>query len=355
MKNSVKYYVFLFFISLLFIPCVLAKDVNHFYSEASDNIAFSDVINGSSFIAGNEVEINGKVNGAGFFAGNSIDYSGQSDYLIIAGNDIDIDGSVLHDVVIAGNDIEISSNSILNRDVIIAGNNIEISGKIVRNVSVFGSNVVFKGAKIDGNVKIYCEDVSVDDNTIILGSFSYPEDANAKISANISNISKSPAISVKENILSVLMGKVLSFMSLVFIFAIMTVFMPKLFASVQSKYDKVEFNLVTETFSKGLIFLIVVPIISIFLLMIPFGIPLSLILIAFYIIISYLSKIFTSYFIGFKLWQKSSMTYINILLVGILGFALLFVLDLIPGINILASLVSLIFGIGIIINLYSKN
>ncbi len=51
---------------------------------------------------------------------------------------------------------------------------------------------------------------------------------------------------------------------------------------------------------------------------------------------------------GYKIWQRFFNNDINLLVVGIFGIAILFVLSLIPGISFIVSTLSMIIGIGII-------
>ena len=143
-------------------------------------------------------------------------------------------------------------------------------------------------------------------------------------------------------------------MSLILIFAVISLAASKIFTNIQDEYSKFDFNKGLETFTKGLLFVILVPIIIFILLLMSIGIPLALILLAFYFIIMYLSVIFTGYLIGYKLWQRFFNNDINMLVVGIFGLAILFVLNLIPGINFIVSLLSLIIGIGIIYDVIIK-
>lgn len=352
MKKSLMFLLVLM-MCVLFIPTIQAKNIGHFYAKADENVIFEDDVNGSSALAGQSIESKGSVHGVNFLAGNKVEHTGQSDYLVLAGNSILVSGVINNDSIIAGNVIEIDREANLKRDVVILGSDVNIRGNLNRNVIIYGGRVSIDGASISGNVKIYAEEIKVNDESIIGGSLSYPADANASIGSNITNIIKTEPIqgSVAENFKEVLMGKVWSILSLLLIFAIFTLIMPKVFEKINDDYNRFDFSKGVETFAKGLVFLILVPLFSLFLLIIPFGISLSLIMIALYFIIIYLSKIFAAYLLGYKLWQKLFKTDTNILLVGILGLALLFVLDFIPGINFLVSFLTLLLGIGIIFEL----
>lgn len=353
----VKKFRFIFLLIILFGFCfsAQAKSVNRFYAEADESISLTDNVDGSSFLAGGNIESSSNVDGTNFIAGNIIDFSGSSEYLVIAGNSIDVKGNVLKDSVIAGNIINIRKDSNLERDAIILGSDIQIMGSIGRNVTIYSRKVSLKGAKINGNVRVQAEEIDVDSDTIITGKLSYPKDAKANISSHIVNIEKtSPIQTNDDDLISFLMSRVWSFMSIVFIFAILSLIRPKIFENVQNNFKELNFNKGVSTLTKGLSFLIIVPVISFMLLMFPFGISLSLIMLALYFIIMYLSTLFSGYLLGYKLWQRFLKSDINLLLVGILGYSILFLLELIPGFGSLVRLSCVLFGIGIITELYIK-
>ena len=209
-------FLFLLFICFVFLPTsVLAKNIDHFYAQADDSITFEDSVEGSSALAGESIDFKGIVKGANFVAGNKIVHSGQSDYLIMAGNSISVDGVVYNDVAIAGNIINISSGADLHRDVVIFGSDIEIKGNLNRNVSIYGGKVVFKGASVGGSVKVFAEEVIVDNDTLISGKLSYPENAKASINPNITNVVKTRSMAKDEDdVMDLITDKVWSFLSI---------------------------------------------------------------------------------------------------------------------------------------------
>ena len=352
MKRLFNYFLIIV-LCIIFIPLVEAKTIDHFYADAGESILFEDDVNGSGALAGDNIEFKGNIHGINFMAGNNLEHNGSSDYLVLAGNIITISGMVSNDVVLAGNIIDIKDNAGLERDVLIFGSDVTIKGKINRNVTVYGGKVLVSGCSIGGNVKIYAEEIKVDDNVLIDGKLYYPKDADVNISSNVDKLVKMSSIEKNSSSLFItsLLEKIWSFMSILFIFAIMSLLVPKIFEKINADYEVVDFNKGLSVFTKGLLFLMLVPFVAVLLLIVPFGIPLSLILLVLYFIIIYLSKIFVGYLLGFKLWQYLFKKDTNILLVGIIGYLLLFILDLIPGIDVLTSLLSMLFGIGIIFKL----
>ena len=350
MRKIIKLFLCLT-LSFMMINSAEAKTIDHFHGEVDSSVTVEEDVNGSVALAGSDTEMKGKANGVSFLIGNKVIFNGESEYIALAGNSIIVKGTVTNDAFIAGNIITVEKDANLQRDVVIAGADIEIHGNVGRNISIYGSNVSFVGAKIGGNVNIHATSVKADEETVISGNLSYPEDASVSISKGVvkGNTTKTDAMQSDENgFVTTMMGKFWSFLSLMLVFAVLSLVASKLFVRVQENYDKFDFNKGLETFTKGLVFMILVPIIIFVLFLMSIGIPLALILLALYFIIMYLSTIFTGYLIGYKLWQKFFNNDINMLVVGIFGIAILFILNLIPGINFIVSMLSMFIGIGII-------
>ena len=356
MKKLFKIFVLLV-LTFMMNSSVMAKEVEHFKSDIDTDVEIKDDVNGSAAALGDSAKMSGKVDGISFIVGNNASFSGNSEYIAAIGNSLEVKGIVSKDAFIAGNIIEIEKKADLQRDVIVLGADIEISGKIGRNVSIYGTNIKVKGAEIDGNVKVYGTNLNVDKNTVIKGNLSYPEDASVKVSDEVvgGKVIKTEAIqNNNEGFIATVMSKFWYFMSILLVFAVLSLVCSKLFVRVQKEYNEFDFNKGMETFTKGLMFLIVVPFIIFILFLMSIGIPLALILLAVYFIVMYLSTVFAGYLLGYKLWQKFFDKDINMLVVGIFGFAILFVCSLIPGISFIVSALTTIIGIGIIYDVFLR-
>lgn len=339
-----------FMVMFVMTPLVYAEDSEHFYSESGNNVNLEDNVDGSTTLAGEHVTTTGEVKGIAFNVGNNVEFAGTADYAVLAGNSITIDGTINNDTFVAGNLVNITENANLDRDVIIAGSEVEISGTIGRNISIYAGSVTFKGANITGSVKVYSSNIKVDDETVVEGNFSYPEDASIELDEKIvaGQIIKTDPINSNEvNIGNILLNKLISLASLLLTFAVLSLIFGRFFTRIEKKYEKMDFNLGIETFTKGLVILILVPIIMIFLFCIRIGIPLAFVLLALYIIAIYLSTIFTAYLLGYKLWQKFAKKDGNTLLIGVIGLVIIVLLGLIPGVSTFVTLFTLLIGLGV--------
>ena len=346
--------LFVAFIVFLVSPSVYLADVNHFVSKGDNNVDASKVYNSSVAVAGDNVNINGTVNGIAFGAGNKVTFDGTVDYGVLAGNNINISANVLKDTFVAGNVITISDKSVFNRDVIMAATDVSLSGDFERNVSLYAGTVTLKNIHIKGNLKFYGQNITISEGVVIDGVLSYPEDSNynGDKMATIGSIEKTPAIQMEneENYFVTLSSKLWSLLGIILVFAFISIFFPKVFNRIDEKYKEISASEGVEVFTKGLVILILIPIISAMLFFTMFGIPLAIILLLVYGISIYLSSIFTGYLIGYKIWQKVFVKEGHILFYGLIGLTILFMLELIPGIRFIVMMIAVLVGLGLIFN-----
>ena len=348
-----KIKIMLFAFIVFFVgPSVYFADVNHFFSKGDNNVDMSKVYNSSVAVAGDTVNITGTVNGIAFGAGNKVVFDGEADYGVLAGNNININASVLKDTFVAGNVITTTDKSMFNRDVIIAGTDVSLSGDYERNVSLYAGTVTLKNVNIKGNLKFYGQNITISEGVVIDGTLSYPEDSNynGNETAVIGSIEKTPAIQTEdeENYFVTLSSKLWSLLGTILVFAFISIFFPKVFNRIDEKYKEISATECVEVFTKGLVILILVPIISAMLFFTMVGIPLAVILLLVYGISIYLSSIFTGYLIGYKIWQKVFANEGHILFYGLIGLVILFMLELIPGVRFAVVIIAILVGLGLI-------
>lgn len=355
-----KKYSKLFLVLLLFLACPLAsaKEIDHFTTKADSNVVMEDTYNASVAAAGDSVSFEGQVKGLAIGAGNKVTLKGETDYGILAGNSIEVAGTINNDAFIVGNLITTEAGSTFQRDAIIAGVDIELNGTFNRNVSIYASKINLKNVTITGNVKIYGESVTVSKDTKIMGTLSYPEDSQytAEKGAQIGKVVKTEAIKTSddENYFATVSAKIWSFLCYALVFAALSLLFPLAFNKINEKYEKMELGEAVEVFTKGLVVLILVPVIGILLCCTMIGIPLGIILMLLYGIAIYLTTIFTAYLIGYKIWQKVFKKDINILFLGLIGLFILLILGLIPGVRTLVSIITTLVGLGIIASILKR-
>ena len=345
----------IFVCMFLFIAPASAKDINHFYAESDTSVALNDTINASAALAGQTVNASGKVNGILFGAGNDVSLAGEVDYAAVAGNTVKITGTVLKDAAVAGNVVDIKGAT-FERDLAIGANNVTVSGTFNRNATIMASIAEINDTTVVGNLKLYSNTITIGKNVKIEGQLSYPEDAKVTINdgATIGKIVKTESINKEISLLELFTQKVFSLLSLILIFIVISLVFAKQFKKLDEKYEKFTFEKGIEVFTKGLVILILIPIIAILLMTIVIGMPLAFILIALYVIALYIAKIFAAYLIGTKIAGKWMKKDTSVLIKGLIGLAILFVIGLIPYVSVFAAPIILLIGLGVLFDAFRK-
>ena len=336
-------------IALFFmLPNTSAISVDSLF-KADNIIKYSKEVDGSFFTAGNSITLKSKINGISFVAGNTLNVSTESDYSFIAGNEIDLKDIKVNDLFVAGNNILIDSEEI-KRDVYAAGNNITINGVVGRNLSVGGETVTIDGT-INGDALIDAENIVITGDSIIEGKLSYNKDAKVKISksAKISKTEVRKALNVKPTFKQKLVSNLLSCTRILLLGLLLIMLFKKFFDKVASDSS------IASSLGYGFLALVLIPIISVILCITSIGLSIGLILFVLYIIMIYLSTIFTGYYSAKRLLSsKINNDYILLFL----GVVLIYVLRFVPYIGGLVAFLSLLFGMGItlktVINLISN-
>lgn len=339
--------------------CVGSNDMNcgvvtyddEMYVGADDSVAYSKKANGTILLAGNMVTYDGSNDGIAMLAGNNVKSKGYSDYALLAGNSIDVTAAVIEkDLFIAGNIINVDAT--IYRDAVIVGSNIKISGHIERNLTIYGSNVTLENVNVSGNVKIMADTVVIKDDVII----------NGKLTYGVSNISISgdATIGLKEQVevntykftfLDTLKGRAISYASLLFVFVILALLIP---SSLKNAGDEeLSFTQIVTYIGYALVFLILVPISALILMMLTIGFPVAIMMLAIYFAAIYLSYAYMGYYVGKKIWLSKNKDE-NVLLEGLIGITILYLISLIPTVGPIITFIAYLCGLGIIIFKFKK-
>jgi len=341
--------LYLLFIVLLTAVCIPVHAKDNFY--ADDNISLKKDITSSSFVAGNNVEVTGKNDGISFVAGNNITVKNDRDYLFAAGNTINIDSVTTKDAFVAGSNITIDSSSI--RDLYVAGQKIVLNSEVSGNAYIGGEEVEINST-IKGNIKIAAETITLGENAKIEGTLLYPKESKLTKTDN-SIVTKEKTYKTektkKEDIIKdEIFSFVSSLASMILIGLLLLALNPKVFDKFTK--PKKEISEILKISLIGFCSLIIVPIVGFILLLSTIGMGLSIICILLYGIMFYLSAIPTAYFLGnWLLKDKVKNNYLLLLI----SLSTLYILRIIPFVGGLVTFISLIFGLGIYINLIIDN
>lgn len=356
-----KKIVVLFLVSFVFLTSnVDAKEIEHFKAVADEDVSISDNYDSSVVAAGNDIDITGNVSGIGAFAAENIEQTGTVDYGFYASNMTTISGVIEKDVFSVSASFKSLDTAKFNRDVFIASGDVVLNGEFDRNVNIYASKVVLNNANVKGNITINASEVKVNEGAKVSGVLSYNKDASFKSSSNDINETKKTAASLgsadEDSFADVVYSKIWSILCLMLVFGAICLLFPKVFNSINTRYENMKFADAITLICKGALVLLLVPIISALFLITILGIPISVILIVIYCLALYLSTIFMAYLIGYKVWNKiyKEKNTGNALLYGATGLFIVLILELIPILGSIVSIFVLFGGFGIIIDIINR-
>lgn len=338
----------IFLVLLLLIPI----SVNALNINVNGEVKENQEIQGSSILLGNYVENTNKVSGLDMTLGNTIKYEGESEYLLSAGNNIEINGTVKNDGFVFGNIVNFNENSIIERDLLVLASNVTISGTIKKDVTIYASTVT-----INGNI----ENVNIKANEIIIenaniNNLSYNEDAVIEVKdSQVNTTNLTEKLQSEVTIQDQIMNFIYNLGGILVIFLALYLLVPKLFKKIESNNANITVLNVFSMFGFGTLSLILIPVIFILLLTITFCIPLAILLLILYVLAIWLSSIFTGYLLGYVIWTKLMKKENNPLLIGLIGIVVLNLLGIIPYIGILITVISVMIGIGVILQQFKRN
>lgn len=365
----------LFFSFSFFLLLIYNINAAEFMAGSSLTVGKNDTINNDLFTGAGTFMMNGYVNGDLMSAGGTLTSNGNikkdfigvgqtifiggsvGDDIVIASQKSTIDAEVEGDVIVAGGEIEISKESIINGNIYSYGGTTIIKGHVKGSIKctgndIFISGIIEKNANLDAS-----ESIVFLTGARILGDLSY------KTAEEITNLSEKNI--VKGDIsFEKIRGKGKYFSGFNFLFELwsfaasivvgllMIVFLKRNVRGIIILIKRKFFT----SFGIGAAVLIGIPILILLLLIFVITIPAGLILLAIYLIISYICKIYVGILLGNYLLKRPLEGEQTYYLPLILGLIIIAIVSNIPYIDWLVSLIVSILGMGgIAIYLYSTH
>lgn len=331
------------------------------YFSTGERVTVSGTVNGDAYIAGGNVIIDGNINGDLLVAGGNIVIRGTvQDDIRVAGGNITISSQVGKNLTVLGGSVNISENSQIAGSLVAGVGNLQIFAPIARGMTI-GAGTVLIGNSVGGDITAGVGEMTLTPDASIAGNLEYWSELDAEIpqSATVSgNITKhSPpqgsaraAESAAQGIFGAIsIGFTLaSFFSALILGLLLVKFAPRYLENVSDNI----LNSPARSLLVGFIFLIVVPMLAIFLFVTLLLIPLSIVLMALYFLATYVSKIFVAYALGKKASELLKVNWARGL-VYVAGLILFYLVTAIPVIGWILGFGALLLGLGALIT--SKN
>lgn len=346
MKKRSLFVVALF---LLLMPFAVRAEV----MEVGDKVNVTGEHDSSKMIFGNDVTVSAEIDGIAEVFGNTVNTNGKVSYGIYFGNQVNVGDEVEKDAILFGNIIKVNSNAVLSRDVSIFANVLELKTDIGRDAMIVAEKVDLRGVSVGGNLYVTASEIVLDEETNILGTFSYYEDAKvvgldkASIHETVTLVNTGHEYSTSYLVKKWFKNLAMNVVSLLVILLV--------FPKIKKTMDEYNFEAgkIIFTGAIGFLSLILVPVVALIALICEYTLPLSIILLALYFMAMYVGWVYASYVIGKKVWSLSKQKE-NVFIEGILGLFITELVVLIPKVGGLIGFLLFIFGMGLFLYQFKK-
>ncbi len=319
-------------------------------------VIISGTVNGDVYAAGGNIIVEGTINGDLLAAGGVVNVSGTvSQDIRAAGGQIEVSGNVGNSLTVAGGSVTVSSNAEVGGSVVAAGGNLTLQSPIGRGITASAGNMTV-GNSVGGNVLAAVGSLSLTPNANVNGNLTYISTARANIpeGARVGGTveRQQPPVTDREAretvremaeawrnlaITAIIVDLLASFILGVILLRLLPFYTRTVADIIRNRF--------WASLGIGFLILILVPIAVVVLLMSVVGIPLALILLAWYLVDLYLAKIFVAVVLGrwiLAVLERGASDILS-LLVGLIVYG---ILAAIPVIGPLLALIVTVVGLG---------
>ncbi len=309
------------------------------------------------FAAGTTLDLRGNFKGdvwAG--GGNQVIAAGRfNDHVRLASRMVQASGIFGNSLTAAGNTVKIESSAAIAKNLFGVGDNVISEGTIAGDVRIVAKRATL-GGKIAGNVSIAAQEIVMLPGTVIGGDLSYTAPKELVLSPSIMLGGKLNRTFETQPARQLLKPNLLSH----FVFAFAALLTGMVFCSVFPRYTANTFHLLRTSrgtcLLTGFVALFLIPIGAFVLLFTVIGLPLSLLLILFYCILLYLSKIAVGLWLGaFVLRRSKEFSKRNLPGTLAAGLFVIYALTAFTAISMVINILVMIYGLGaLILALFKK-
>jgi hypothetical protein len=322
-----------------------SKVIDGAYYAAGDTITIAGTVKGDVYCAGKSVTITGTVEGDVFCAGQNVKVSGTVDENVrVAGQMVTIDGSTSKNVTVFGDVVDIAKSAVIGRDLNGASNTVTVDGKVGRDVTIGGSTISIVGA-VGRDIGVKSDNLSIAEGSSVTGWVRYTGRNEASIAKGSVKGEVKYTKQTQDNSHKNAGNNVASTVYMLLAFAVLSLVVVLIAPQQVNAIGAVAQRRLGMSVLVGVFMLLAVPIILVLVAVTFIGVPVTLIAGLVWLLVLSLSGPLFAYYIGRLLLKKQTDNAIYSMLVGA---AVLVILYLIPVVNILTGLASLVIGMGMI-------
>lgn len=313
-----------------------------------DVIVVDGTINGDLFAFGTSITINGTVNGNLIAIGDRVEIKGTVTGSVYgAASSVSVSGRVEGTLAAAGSTVTLEPGAYVGNSGLLAGDQVHVNGKIGRGALLGGTHVEV-GGQIGKELRAYADNLRIGSGAVVEGPVDYTSDRTATIEQGArtgavafhqSKLFRAPRVSATGNI----WWRALRFLG----FLLAGLAALALFPSLRRRYPEIIMMRPWQAPVAGLVALIAVPIGTLLLLITVIGIPLSLVTMALFPALIYLSQVLVSWTAG-KLLADKVEGFRNFPwpVIFLMGAFLTTVAIALPGVGCLFGFGALLYGLG---------
>lgn len=343
-----------------------AAAMARFSSGDATDIKSDEVVDGSAYVAGNSVTVEGVIRGDLYCAGKTVKVTAQVDGdIICAGQTVEILGKSGGDMRLAGEkvtlrgesggSVSVAADSFTTEGTTkVAGdlggmvNAAYLAGSYGRDVALGSATTTIVGS-VGRDVEGEYKTLRIAEGAQVRGNLSYTSQSDADINGNVTGQvtrAESKAQTKASSYGSIFITVLMIVIGLLLVSLFVAMVLPR---PLQAATDHAVRRPVRAVIW-GLALFAFVPISMIFLMVSGVGLPLGVVLLTAWVLLILLSGPFVGYLIGAALLKKTR----SLPLRALLGGLILVVLYMIPILNIFVMLCVMIFGTGMILSYFES-
>lgn len=304
----------------------------------------ADSVTGDAFLAGRYLQFSGATGGDYLGAGGTQQIDGRIHGAIrAAGGEVGVRAAVDRNVTIAGGTVVLDREAVIARNAYLAGGNVRVYGTVHGELLVSGGDVTLNG-HVDRDVEITARKLQIGPGTIITGNLRYrvpPEAVHIDPAARVSGIVTALPVAQGKGTWHVF-GL---FWMLGFLLAgtVLVTFVPGFITEAANFVQRRP----ERSTLLGLGWIILFPLAVLIVALTFIGLPLAFLGIASYLTLLYLGRIAVAVWLGRRvLGARARSSHGGIVMNFAVGGLILVLVQLIPILGPLTTLVATVVGIG---------
>jgi cytoskeletal protein CcmA (bactofilin family) len=321
------------------------------YFAVGPQVEISGIVNGDLYAAGGQVLVDGVVNGDVIVAGGKVTLSGTvaQDARIAAGQVL-LSGTIGRNATLGGGDIHLTETARIGENLLTAAANVHLGGHIGKDARI-GAAKVTVSSQIERDLAVAAGSVRLTSKAILGGKLRYWSETAPAIDEEATvrgAIIRRPLPegwsleNARRGIFGVrVMAAVVGFLSTLILglvlLRIYPIFTRRVTATIRERP--------AVALGWGMAAFIAIPILAVSFLVTMFALPIGLILLALYVPVVYLARVYAITCVGQFLFPRQSGSS-SLAKPFIAGLVLYSILSLIPIVGALLTLLVILFGLG---------